>query len=59
VEPPAAARTGFAATWSIYHGTYIAEVAEVTVSPRRELKVERAWAAVDAGRLVHPDRERN
>jgi isoquinoline 1-oxidoreductase beta subunit len=44
---------------SIYHGTYIAAVAEVTVSSRREVKVERAWAPVDAGRLVHPDGARD
>ena len=50
---------GFGAACSSHHGTYIAEVAEVTVSSRREGKVERAWAAVDAVRLVHPDRERN
>jgi CO/xanthine dehydrogenase Mo-binding subunit len=46
---------GFGAACSIYHGTHIAEVAEVTVSSRREVKVERVWAAVDAGRLEQSD----
>jgi CO/xanthine dehydrogenase Mo-binding subunit len=50
---------GFGAACSIYHGTYIAEVAEVTVSSRREVQVERAWARVDAGRTGAPRRERN
>jgi CO/xanthine dehydrogenase Mo-binding subunit len=50
---------GFGAACSIYHGTYIAEVAEVTVSSGGEVKLERVWAAVDAGRLVHPDGARN
>jgi len=50
---------GFGAACSIYHGTYIAEVAEVSVSSGGHAKLERVWAAVDAGRLVHPDGARN
>lgn len=50
---------GFGAACAIYHGTYIAEVAEVSVSTDGRVKLERAWAAVDAGRLVHPDGARN
>ena len=46
---------GFGAACAIYHGTYIAEVAEVRVSTDGQIKLERVWAAVDAGRLVHPD----
>jgi nicotinate dehydrogenase subunit B len=50
---------GFGAACAIYHGTYIAEVAEVRVSPDGKVKLERVWAAVDPGRLVHPDGARN
>ena len=51
---------GFGAACAIYHGTYIAEVAEVSVSAgRARLGLQRVWAAVDPGRLVHPDGARN
>jgi CO/xanthine dehydrogenase Mo-binding subunit len=50
---------GFGAACAIYHGTYIAEVAEVSVSSTGQVKLERVWAAVDPGRLVHPDGARN
>lgn len=50
---------GFGAACAIYHGTYIAEVAEVSVSSGGQVTLERVWAAVDAGRLVHPDGARN
>jgi len=50
---------GFGAACAIYHGTYIAEVAEVRVSADGLVRLERAWAAVDPGRLVHPDGARN
>lgn len=50
---------GFGAACAIYHGTYVAEVAEVRVSPDGLVRLERVWAAVDPGRLVHPDGARN
>ena len=50
---------GFGFACAVYHGTYIAEVAEVTVTSGSQVKLERVWAAVDAGRLVHPDGARN
>jgi len=50
---------GFGAGCCIYHGAYIAVVAEVGVSSDGHTKLERVWAAVDAGRLVHPDGARN
>jgi nicotinate dehydrogenase subunit B len=50
---------GFGAACTIYHGTYIAVVAEVAVSSDGRARLERVWAAVDAGRLVHPDGARN
>ncbi len=50
---------GFGVACAIYHGTYVAEVAEVKVSSDGQVRLERVWAAVDAGRLVHPDGARN
>lgn len=56
---PREAGRGFGAACAIYHGTYIAEVAEVRVSPDGHVRLEKVWAAVDPGRLVHPDGARN
>ena len=58
-QPPARAGRGFGAACAIYHGTYIAEVAEVSVSADGAVRLQRVWAAVDPGRLVHPDGARN
>jgi nicotinate dehydrogenase subunit B len=52
---PSAAGRGFGVACAIYHGTYVAEVAEVSVESGGGARVERIWCAVDAGRLVHPD----
>lgn len=43
---------------AVYHGTYIAQVVQTDVQSDR-VSMERAWCAVDAGRLVHPDGARN
>lgn len=48
---------GLAAT--IYHGTYCAEVAEVFVSASGKVRLGRVFAAVDPGRLAHPDGARS
>jgi nicotinate dehydrogenase subunit B len=50
---------GFGVACAIYHGTYIAEVVEITLEAAGQIQLERVWAAVDAGRLVHPDGARN
>jgi len=50
---------GFGVACALYNGTYVAEVAEVTVAPIGRVSVDRVWCAVDAGRLVHPDGARN
>ena len=42
---------------AVYNGTYIAEVAEIEATP--ELRLLRAFAAVDCGRLVDPEGARN
>jgi isoquinoline 1-oxidoreductase beta subunit len=36
-------------------GSYIAQVAEVSLTPKRELRVHRVVCAVDCGRIVNPD----
>lgn len=50
---------GLGVACAVYHGTYIAEIAEVSVGPNGPVRLERVWCAVDAGRLVHPDGARN
>jgi CO/xanthine dehydrogenase Mo-binding subunit len=50
---------GLGVACAVYQGTYIAEVAEVSVGPGDAVRLERIWCAVDAGRLVHPDGARN
>ena len=58
-QSPRNTRRGFGMACAIYHGTYIAEVAEVVIDADGQIHVERVWCAVDAGRLVHPDGARN
>lgn len=58
-ERPRGAGRGFGIACTIYHGTYVAEVAEVVVGEGGRVRLERVWCAVDAGRLVHPDGARN
>ncbi len=50
---------GFGLAATIYHGTYCAEVAEVFVSAGGKVKLGQVFAAVDPGRLVHPDSARS
>jgi isoquinoline 1-oxidoreductase beta subunit len=42
---------------AVYHsfGSWVAEVAEVTVSPEGAIRVERVVCAIDCGTVVHPD----
>ncbi len=56
---PAGGGHGRGVACTIYHGTYVAEVAEVSIAGDGAVRVERVWCAVDAGRLVHPDGARN
>jgi isoquinoline 1-oxidoreductase subunit beta len=41
---------------AVHHsfGSYVAQVAEVTVGPKGEVKVDRVVCAVDCGAVVHP-----
>jgi CO/xanthine dehydrogenase Mo-binding subunit len=50
---------GYGVACVVYHGTAVAQVAEVVVAPSGGVRLERAWCAVDPGRLVHPDGARN
>lgn len=53
------AGNGFGVACAIYNNTYIAQVAEVTVSSKGLVHLEQVWCVVDSGRLVHPDGARN
>lgn len=50
---------GFGVACAIYHGTYVAEVARVSVDGTGKVRLERVWCAADPGRLVHPDGAKN
>ncbi len=52
-------RHGLGIAGTIYHGTYIAEVAEVEVDPSGRVRLLAVWAAVDPGRTLNPDGVRN
>jgi CO/xanthine dehydrogenase Mo-binding subunit len=56
---PRAARRGVGIAGTIYHGTYIAEVAEVEVEPNGRVHLIGVWAAVDPGQTLNPDGVRN
>jgi len=58
-DRPRSSSRGFGVACAIYHGTYVAEVAEVAVTRDHEYRPQRVWCAVDAGRLVHVDGARN
>ncbi|HEY3219021.1 MAG TPA: molybdopterin cofactor-binding domain-containing protein [Candidatus Limnocylindria bacterium] len=53
------ARRGLGIAGTIYHGTYIAEVAEVEVAQSGRVQVIGVWAAIDPGRTLNPDGVRN
>jgi CO/xanthine dehydrogenase Mo-binding subunit len=44
---------------AVYHGTYVAEVAEVRVSASGQVRLDRVWCALDCGRVDLPDGVRN
>jgi len=53
------ARRGLGLAGTIYHGTYIAEVAEVEVDASGRVRLQAVWAAVDPGQTLNPDGVRN
>ena len=52
-------RRGLGIAGTIYHGTYIAEVAEVAVEASGRVRLDKVWAAVDPGQTLNPDGVRN
>jgi len=54
---PARHGHGFACT--LYHGTYVAQVAEVEVAASGAVRVLRVWCVVDPGLVINPDGVRN
>lgn len=56
---PAGERRGKGLACTVYHGTYIAQVAEVEVSGSGSVRVLHVWCAVDPGLVVNPEGVRN
>jgi CO/xanthine dehydrogenase Mo-binding subunit len=52
-------RRGLGIAGTIYHSTYIAEVAEVEVDPSGRVRLVKVWAAIDPGQTLNPDGVRN
>ncbi len=50
---------GLGLAGTIYHGTYIAEVAEVFVDASGNLRLVAVWCAIDPGLTFNPDGVRN
>jgi len=50
---------GLGIAGTIYHGTYIAEVAEVEVDASGRVRLVKVWAAIDPGQTLNPDGVRN
>ena len=48
-------RRGLGLAATIYHGTYIAEVAEVEVDRSGRVRLVHVWAAIDPGLTINPD----
>jgi CO/xanthine dehydrogenase Mo-binding subunit len=56
---PAGGRRGRGIACTVYHGTYVAQVAEVEVSLSGAVRVVRVWCVVDPGETVNPEGVRN
>jgi nicotinate dehydrogenase subunit B len=54
-----AARHGHGFACTLYHGTYVAQVAEVEVAASGAVRVLRVWCVVDPGLVINPDGVRN
>jgi len=52
-------RRGLGLASTLYHGTYVAQVAEVEVSTSGAVRVLRVWCVIDPGLVVNPDGVRN
>jgi CO/xanthine dehydrogenase Mo-binding subunit len=59
-ERPRGDGHGFGMACTLYaHGTYIAQVAEVTVAPNGRVRLGRFWCTVDPGRVIDENGVRN
>ena len=56
---PRGERRGVGIACTSYHGTKVAEAAEVEVSPSGAVRLLRLWAVIDPGSVVNPDGVRN
>src|SRR2546428_103652 len=54
-----AKRTGKGIACTVYHGTYVAQVAEVDVAASGAVRLLKAWCVVDPGETINPDGVRN
>ena len=52
-------RRGRGVACTVYHGTYIAQVAEVEVSLSGAVRLVRVWCVVDPGQTLNPEGVRN
>lgn len=50
---------GLGLACTLYHGTYVAHAALVSVAARGRVHLERMWCAIDPGLVVNPDGVRN
>ena len=57
-EPPSG-RRGRGIACTIYHDTYVAQVAEVEVSLSGAVRLMKVWCVVDPGQTVNPEGVRN
>ena len=57
-EPPAN-RRGRGVACTVYHDTYVAQVAEVEVSLSGAVRLVKVWCVVDPGQTVNPEGVRN
>jgi CO/xanthine dehydrogenase Mo-binding subunit len=59
-ERPRGEGHGFGLACTLYaHGTYVAQVAEVSVAPNGRVRLGRFWCAVDPGRVIDENGVRN
>ncbi len=56
---PRGERRGIGLAGTIYHGTYLAEIAEVEVDPSGGVRLAHVWCAIDPGLTLNPDGVRN
>ena len=56
---PVSARRGRGIACTVYHGTYVAQVAEVEVSLSGAVRLVKVWCVVDPGQTLNPEGVRN